>query len=110
MKTAARCPTCDFPFSFWKLAAAPTLFNVYCKSCRWRIAIKWDKQIMWAEGAVFILITFVLISFVLPDKWLRLLLLGVLWFGSFAMLEIIVALMIVNWGQFSRPEETDSGA
>ena len=109
MKTEARCPTCGFPFSFWKLAAALTLFNVYCKSCHWRIVIKWDKQIMRAEGAVFILITLILINFVLPKDASRLLLLGAIWLASLGMLEIIFALIVVNWGQFSRPEETDSG-
>ena len=109
MKTEAHCPTCGFPFSFWKLAFSYTLFTVYCKNCHWRIVIRGDKQIMWAEWAVVLLITFVLISFVTPRDWSRIVLLAVVWILSFEILEIIVALMIINWGHFSKPEEGDGG-
>jgi hypothetical protein len=64
---------------------------------------------MWAAAAVVILITFVVMSFALPQNGRRLLLLGAVWVGSFEMIEIITALMIINWGQFCKPEDADNG-
>jgi len=108
MKTEARCPTCGFPFSFLKVAFALSPFSIYCKSCGRRIVIRGDKSIMWAGIAVLALISVVLFSLIVPQNLLRLALLSALWLVCFEILEIIVALMIVNWGQFSKPEQADS--
>ena len=109
MKTEALCPTCGFPFSFWKVAFAWTPFNIYCKSCGWRIVIKAGKSIMWAEIAALALISFVLFRFIVRQNLPRLVLLSALWVVCFYLLEIIVALLIVNWAQFSKPRQADSG-
>jgi hypothetical protein len=109
MKTNACCPTCGFPFSFWKVAFALSPFSLYCDNCEWRIVIRGDKTIMWATIAVLALISVVIFSFMLPRNLPRLVLLSVLWLVCFEILEIIVGLMIINWGQFSQPEQADSG-
>ena len=103
MKTEAHCPTCGFPFSFWKVAFALTPFSIYCKKCGWRIVITAGKGIMWATIAVLALISFVLFRFVVPHNLPRLVLLSALWLVCFYLLEIVVALLIVNWAQFSKP-------
>ena len=109
MKTEAHCPTCGFPFSFWKVAFALSPFSIYCNSCGGRIVIRGDKSIMWATIAVLALISVVIFSFMVPQNLTRFVVLSALWFVCFQILEIIVALMIVNWGQFSKPEQADSG-
>ena len=103
LKTEAPCPTCNVPFSFWRVVFAYTPFNLYCKNCRWRIVINpaWG----WAAAAAFIAISFILISFVRARDWSRLLVLGILWVILFYVIEIVVSLMIVNLAQFSKPEE-----
>jgi len=63
---------------------------------------------MWATIAVLALISFGLFRFIVPQNPTRLVLLAALWIVCFYLLEIIVALMIVNWGQFSKPEQADS--
>jgi hypothetical protein len=98
-----------FPFSFLKVAFALSPFSIYCKSCGWRIVIRGDKGIMWAAIAVLALLSVVLFSFIVRQNLLRLVLLCALWLVCFEILEITVALMIVNWGRFSTPEQADSG-
>ena len=107
MKTEARCPTCGFPFSFWNVAFARSPFTIYCKSCGWRIVITAGKSIMWAAIAVLTLMSFVLFQFIVAQNLPRLALLVALWLVCFYIVEIIAALMIVNWAQFSKPEQAD---
>lgn len=60
----------------------------------------------WAAWAAVIIITLILIRFVRPEDWSRLLVLGVLWVIFFLIIEIIVSLMIVNMARFSKPGES----
>ena len=64
---------------------------------------------MWAAIAVLALISVVLFRFIIPQDLTGLALLSALWLVCFEIVEIIAALMIVNWGQVSKPEEADSG-
>ena len=104
MRTKAPCPTCGVPFSFWRVAFAATPFSVYCWGCGWRIVIKNDKAIMWAELGVLAVVTIILISLIVPRNVPRIIVLAVLWVVFFEMIELIGALMIINKGRFSKPE------
>jgi hypothetical protein len=108
MKTEAPCPSCDFPFSFWRVAFALSPFNIFCRNCGSRIVIKGDKSIIWAMLVVLALISFVLFRFIVARDFMRLVLLTALWLALFEILEIVVALMIVNWGQFSKLPQSES--
>jgi hypothetical protein len=103
LKTKALCPTCNLSFSFWRVAFALSPYHLYCKNCRWRIVMNpaWG----WAAWAAFIIISLILIRFVRPGDWSRLLVLGVLWVVFFLIIEIIVSLLIVNMAQFSKLDD-----
>ena len=105
MKTEAYCPTCNFPFSFWRVAFAYSPFALYCKNCRWRIVVVGDKKFMWAELGMLAIISIILANLIIARDFSRLLILGALWLVFFAILEIIFALIIVNMAQFSKPAE-----
>lgn len=105
MKTEAHCPNCNAPFSFWRLAISNP-FALYCMSCGWRIDIVRAKIFMWLMLAGMLLITFSLAQFIIPRDYTRLLILAILWVAGIAVLDIIVSLMMVNWAQLSKPEET----
>ena len=107
MKTKAHCPTCNYPFSFWRVAFAYSPFHFYCKNCRWRIVIGRDKTFMWGAIAVLAVISVILFQFIIPRDFRRLLILFVLWVVSFYVVEIITGLVIVNVAQFYKPEEDD---
>ena len=59
----------------------------------------------WAVWGAFTVITFILISFIVPRNGFRLLVLGTLWAVLFLILEIVASLIIVNMGQFSKPDD-----
>ena len=104
MKTEASCPTCNFPFSFWRVAFAYSPFQLYCKSCRWRIVIVGDKQFTWAALAAVAVVSVVLFKFIVARDLSRLLVLSAVWLVLFEMIEIIIGVIIVNVARFSRPE------
>ena len=56
--------------------------------------------------AGMLLITYILAQFIIPRDFTRLLILGVLWVAGIFVLDIVISLMMVNWGQLSKPEET----
>lgn len=107
MKTEAHCPTCNFPFSFWRVASLLNPFEFYCKNCGWRIVIGHDKAFMWSAITVVALISIILFQFIIARDMRRLLVLCVLWLISFCVVEIIAGLVIVNVAQFYKPEESD---
>ena len=106
MKTKANCPTCEYPFSFWRVVFALTPYSLYCKNCGWRIVIGRDREILWATYGAFLVITLILAQFIVARDFSRLAVLGVLWIVSFYALEIIVSLLIVNFGRFSQPKKS----
>ena len=108
MKTEAHCPTCNFPFSFWRVAFLYSPFHLYCKNCGWRIVIRHDKAFMWSLLAAVGLISVILFNFIVARDIRRLLILCALWLVSFYVVEIIAGLVIVNVGEFSKPEESDN--
>ena len=59
---------------------------------------------MWGMIAVIALVTIILANFIVPRNFTRVALLAVLWLVVFEALEIIVALLIINRNQFSKPE------
>lgn len=106
MKTEAHCPTCSFPFSFWRVAFAYSAFHFYCKRCRWRIVIGGDREFMWAALSVVAIISIILYSFIVARDLWRLLVLFAIWLVCFEIVAIIFGLIIVNVAQFSRPAES----
>jgi hypothetical protein len=104
MKTEAHCPTCNFPFSFWRVAFLLNPFEFYCKNCGWRIVIEHDKAFLWGAISVIALISVILFQFIIARDMRRLLILGVLWLVSFYIVEIITGLVIVNVARFYKPE------
>ena len=104
MKTKAHCPTCNFPFSFWRVAFLLTPFEFYCKNCGWRIVIGHGKQFMWGAIAAVAFISVILFQFIIARDMRRLLILAVLWLVSFYIIEVISGLLIVNVARFSKPE------
>jgi hypothetical protein len=63
---------------------------------------------MWAAISAVALISVVLFQFIIARDMRRLLILAVLWLVSFYIVEIIIALVIVNVAQFYKPEsDTD---
>ena len=109
MKTKAHCPTCNFPFSFWRVFFAYSPFSLYCKRCRWHIDIVEVRKFMWGVSAGLILITFSLMKFIIAGDMVRLLVLAALWLVLFFILDIIISLMIVNWAHFSKPDQSAGG-
>ncbi len=104
MKTEAHCPTCNFPFSFWRVAFLLNPFEFYCKNCGSRIVIGHDKTFLWGAFAAVAVISFILLQFIIPRDMWRLLILGVLWVVSFEIVAIITGLVIVNVARFYKPE------
>jgi len=104
MKTEAHCPTCNFPFSFWRVAFLLDPFHFYCKNCRWRIVIGHDKRFMYGAIAAVAVISVILFQFLIARDMRRLLILAVLWIISFSIVEIITGLVIVNVARFYKPE------
>lgn len=107
MKTEAHCPTCNYPFSFWRVAFLLNPFQFYCKNCGWRIVIGGDKTFLLSAVAAIAVISYILLQFIIPRDYGRLLILFVLWIVSFYIIEIITGLVIVNVAQFYKPEESD---
>jgi hypothetical protein len=60
---------------------------------------------MWAMIVALTLVTVVLANFIVPRDWARFVLLAVVWLVVLEILEIIVALIIINLDQFSKPDE-----
>lgn len=60
---------------------------------------------MYAQLAGITAISLVLIKFVTARNWSRLLVLAVLWIVFVVILDIVIALLIVNLAQLSTPEE-----
>jgi hypothetical protein len=112
MKTRAHCPTCNFPFSFWRVAFLYDPFHFYCSNCRWRIVIGHDKAFLWGALAAIAVISFILLQFIIARDWWRLLILAVLWFVSFQIVAIITGLVIVNIARFYKPapDEDERGS
>jgi len=105
VKTEAHCPTCNSPFSFWRLAFSFSPYHLYCQNCHWRIDID-AKKFVWAEFVGLAVITLVLIKFVVAHNWWRLLILAVLWIVLVVILDLVVALLMVNLAQISKPDES----
>ena len=61
---------------------------------------------MWGMLAVLGVISVVLFNFIIARDMTRLLILFAVWLVLFEVLEIIVALMIVNWAHFSKPDQS----
>jgi len=61
---------------------------------------------MWGMLAGILLITFILGQFIIPRDFTRLLILGILGAAGIVVLDIIISLMMVNWAQLSKPEES----
>ncbi len=59
---------------------------------------------MWGMLAVLGLVTVILGNFILPRNLTRFVLLAVLWLVVFEVLQIIVALILINLSLFSKPE------
>ena len=106
MKTEAPCPTCNSPFSFWRLVFGAGPLHLYCWKCGWRIVIDGYQKFIWLDAAGVSIISFAVISFVTPGNFSRLFVLAVIWFVLVFILQIIICLMIVNMARFSKPEET----
>ena len=104
MKTEAHCPTCNFPFSFWRLAFLLDPFHFYCGNCGWRIVIGHDKTFMYGALAAVAVISLILLQFLIPRDFRRLLILFVLWLVSVQIVGIITGLVIVNVARFYKPE------
>ena len=104
MKTEAHCPTCNFPFSFWRVAFLLNPFEFYCKNCGSRIVIGGDKVFLWSVFAALAVITFILSRFIIARDYWRLLIVAVLWLVAFEIVEIIAGLVIVNVARFYKPE------
>ena len=105
MKTKAHCPTCNYPFSFWRVVFLYSPFTFYCKNCRTRIVINWTQAYIGGVLAGLTLITVVLANFIVPRDSLRLLVLAALWLVLFEVLQIIVSLIIVNRNDFAKPDD-----
>ena len=106
MKTKAYCPTCEFPFSFWRLACAYSPFAFYCVNCNTRIVIGRATSFMWGLLVGIVGMTFLLANFIIPRDMVRLAVLVVLWLASVFVISFIVALLMVNMGQFYAPDES----
>ena len=104
MKTEAHCPTCNFPFSFWRVAFLLDPIHFYCKNCGWRIVIGNDRTFLWGAIATIAVISVILFQFIIARDFRRLLILFVLWLVSFYVVEIIIGLVIVNVARFYKPE------
>ena len=65
-----------------------------------------DREIMWGMYGAFVVITLVLAQFIIARDASRLAVLGVLWILSFALIEIVGGLLIVNLAHFSTPEKS----
>lgn len=104
MKTQAHCPTCNFPFSFWRVAFLYDPFHFYCRNCGWRIVIGHDKAFLWGAFAAVAAITYILLQFIIARDWWRLLILAVLCLVSFQIVAVITGLVIVNVARFYKPE------
>jgi hypothetical protein len=63
---------------------------------------------MGAMLAGIIVISFVLTRFVVARNWSRLLVLAALWFVLVFILDIVVALLMINLAQISKPDENES--
>ena len=105
MRTAALCPTCHHPFSFWKIVSAFTPDSIVCTNCRSQIVVRDAQKYVWGFLAALGIITLILFQFITPRDWLRFVLLLSLWVISFEALEIIISLIIVNRAEFSRADE-----
>jgi len=75
-------------------------------SCGWLIVFDGVKKFMWVMLAGLILITAILVQFLLPRDFTRLLIVGSLWIVLILVLDIVVSLMIVNWVHLSKPADT----
>jgi prepilin signal peptidase PulO-like enzyme (type II secretory pathway) len=106
VKTEALCPTCKYPFSLWNLVFAFTPVHLYCGNCHWRIDIKATK-FMWAEFAGLTAISLILAQFIVAHNWSRLLVLGVLWIILIVILDITIALLMVNLARISKPDRNE---
>jgi len=104
VKTEAHCPTCDFPFSFWRLVFGMNPFHLYCYTCHSRIDIEATK-FMWAAFVGLVAITVVLSKFIIAHNWSRLLVLAILWLILAFILDIVIAVMMVNLAQISKPDD-----
>ncbi|HEU4833732.1 MAG TPA: hypothetical protein VFS90_04925 [Pyrinomonadaceae bacterium] len=62
---------------------------------------------MYAQLAGITAISLVLIKFVTARNWSRLLVLGVLWIVLVVILDIIIALLMVNLARISKPDENE---
>lgn len=62
---------------------------------------------MYAQLAGITAISLVLIKFVTARNWSRLLVLAVLWIVLVIILDIIIALLMVNLAQISKPDENE---
>ena len=65
-----------------------------------------DREIMWGMYGAFVVITIVLAQFIIARDPSRFAVLGGLWILSFALIEIIGGLLIVNLAHFSKPEKS----
>jgi hypothetical protein len=65
-----------------------------------------DREILWGTYGAFVVITLVLAQFIIARDMSRLAVLGVLWIFSFALIEIVGSLLIVNFAHFSTPEKS----
>jgi hypothetical protein len=52
-------------------------------------------------------ISLVLTRFVVANNWSRLLVLAALWLAPVFILDIIIAILMVNLAQISKPDEND---
>jgi hypothetical protein len=57
--------------------------------------------------AGIIVISLVLTRFVVANNWSRLLVLAALWLAPVFILDIIIAILMVNLAQISKPDEND---
>ncbi|HJT29284.1 MAG TPA: hypothetical protein VJ784_17865 [Pyrinomonadaceae bacterium] len=108
MKTEAHCPTCNHPFSFWRVAFLYDPFHFYCRNCSWRIVIGNDKIFLWGALAAVAGISFMLLQFIIARDMWRLLIIAVLWLVSFQIIAIITGLVIVNVARFYKPEPDEN--
>jgi hypothetical protein len=103
MKTQAPCPTCNRPFSFWRIVFAWTPQHFYCLSCGYRIDVENAKRYSLGFAAVLVAITFLPMKF-LNHNLTGLFIFFVLWMAAVVSLDIILALVIVNTGRFTKPD------
>jgi hypothetical protein len=103
MKTQAPCPTCHRPFSFWRIVFAWTPQYFYCLSCGYRIDLENAKRYSLVFAAVLVAIIFLLMKSLTPNRT-GLFIFFVLLIGAMVTLDIILALVIVNTGRFTKPD------